>query len=95
MGIVIKAPSARLDLYHIWEYIALDSPERATQWIDRLDEAFSLLADTPYMGRQRDDIQPGIRSFVVGRYVILYRPIDGGIEVVHIVHSAKDPGNWV
>ena len=31
-----------------------------------------------------------MRSFPFGRYVIFYAPVDGGIDVVRVLHSARD-----
>jgi toxin ParE1/3/4 len=31
-----------------------------------------------------------LRSFPVGSYVIFYRPIEEGIEVIRVLHSARD-----
>ena len=32
----------------------------------------------------------GLRSLPLGNYIIFYRPIDDGIEVVRILHGARD-----
>jgi plasmid stabilization system protein ParE len=43
------------------------------------------------MGRRRDDLSPGLRSFVTGDYVILYSI--GGDEMVlihQIFHGSRD-----
>ena len=32
------------------------------------------------MGRERPELSPGLRSFVVGHHVIFYRLFDGGVE---------------
>jgi len=42
------------------------------------------------MGRLRDELADGLRSFPVGRYVIFYRPIPKGIEIVRVLHGARD-----
>jgi toxin ParE1/3/4 len=42
------------------------------------------------MGRARDELAEGVRSFPTGRYVIFYIPIDDGIDMVRILHSARD-----
>ena len=42
------------------------------------------------IGRMRDDLQPDLRSFAAGSYLIFYRPIDDGIEVVRVLHGARD-----
>jgi hypothetical protein len=35
-------------------------------------------------------LAPELRSFPVGRYVVFYRPQDDGIDVVRVLHSARD-----
>lgn len=47
MPVVKQAPSARLDIYEIWERMALTRPERAQQFVEMLDEKYSLLAENP------------------------------------------------
>ncbi|MBK7236335.1 MAG: type II toxin-antitoxin system RelE/ParE family toxin [Sterolibacteriaceae bacterium] len=42
------------------------------------------------MGRARDKLSPGLRSLPFGRFVIFYESIDGGIDVVCLLHSARD-----
>jgi toxin ParE1/3/4 len=37
----------------------------------------------------REDIAEGIRHFPVGSYLILYRIVSDGIEVVRYVHSRR------
>jgi toxin ParE1/3/4 len=56
----------------------------------RIGRRFDLLADNPGMGLARDDLRPGLRRFTHARYLIYYRPIRGGIEVVRLVHGARD-----
>ena len=53
-------------------------------------ESCVLLAGQPLMGRERPELAPNLRSFSVGSYVILYRPISEGIEVGRIIHGARD-----
>lgn len=83
-------PLAENDILDIWDYIADDSPAAADNWIDRLDGQFQLLATQPLMGRTRDDLAPGVRSFPFGRYVIFYAPLADGIDVIRVLHGARD-----
>jgi toxin ParE1/3/4 len=87
---VTRRPLAAADIFEIWDYIADDSLIAADRWVDRLDEQFGLLATQPLMGRARDELAPGVRSFPFGRYVIFYAPLDDGIDVVRVVHGARD-----
>lgn len=41
------------------------------------------------MGVARPHIRPGLRTFPVGNYLILYRQIDDGAEIVRVVHGAR------
>ena len=90
MPVIIKRPRARSDLAEIWDYIADDSEARADAFIDTLDERFQTLAASPGMGRLRDDLAEGLRSFPVGRYVIFYRTVPEGVEIVRVLHGARD-----
>ena len=87
---VFRTRRAREDLVEIWRYVARDNPLAADDLLGRIDESCRLLADNPELGPARPDIRPGLRYFVVERYVVLYRAIEGGVEVVRVVHGARD-----
>jgi toxin ParE1/3/4 len=88
MTIVVKRPLAELDLWEIWDYIADDSLDRADDFLDRVEEKLQSLACVPGMGRRREELLPGLQSFPVGNYVVFYRAIDGGIDVIRILHGS-------
>jgi toxin ParE1/3/4 len=90
MTIVVKRPLAELDLWEIWDYIADDSLDRADDFLDRVDEKLQSLARTPGMGRRREELLPGLQSFPVGNYVVFYRAIEDGIDVIRILHGSRD-----
>jgi len=87
---VTRRPLAAADILDIWDHIAEDSLDRADRWVDKLDEKFMLLATQPMMGRARDELAQALRSFPFGRYVIFYTPVNDGIDVVRVLHSARD-----
>jgi toxin ParE1/3/4 len=88
--IVNRRPLAALDILDIWDHIANDNMAAADRWVDALDAAFSRLATQPMMGRARPEIAPDLRSFPFRRYVIYYVPLSDGIDVVRVLHSARD-----
>ncbi|WP_373530241.1 type II toxin-antitoxin system RelE/ParE family toxin [Nostoc sp.] len=47
----------------------------------------------PKMGRERIDISPLVRSFAVSNYLIFYRLIEEGIEIVRVIHGARNIPN--
>ena len=89
MGIVKRTAQAEDDLIDIWLYIAQDNPDAADKVLDELEDESVLLSDQPRLGPSRPDIAPELRYFPVGSYLILYRIIEGGIELVRVVHGAR------
>jgi len=85
-----KSPEADDDLLRIWRYIAEDNRATATQFIDRLHGTMGTLAEMPGMGRPRNDLAPNIRTFPLGNYLIIYREVSGGIEVVRVLSARQD-----
>ena len=82
--------AASADLEEIWLFIAQDDPDAADRFLRTIVSRFPTLASMPYMGRYREELSARLRSFPVGNYVIFYRPMDGGIEVVRVLHGARD-----
>ena len=86
---VIRTAQAEEDLIDIWVYIAEDNPGAADALLRDIDEKCALLVRTPAMGQARPDIAPELRHFPVGRYLMLYRIIDDGVEIVRVLHGAR------
>jgi antitoxin ParD1/3/4 len=86
----VVTPEARADLLNIWNYIAEDSIESADQVLARLYDAFTGLAEAPGMGHHRDDLADSrYRFWTVYSYVIAYRDNTNPLEIVAIVHGAR------
>jgi toxin ParE1/3/4 len=77
-------------LSRYWDYIADESEAHADAFIETIDQKFHVLAGRPNIGRLRDELADGLRSIPVGRYVVFYRPIPEGIEIVRVLHGARD-----
>jgi toxin ParE1/3/4 len=90
MPIIVKRPLARSDLAEIWDYIAEDNESRADAFVDLIDQKFHELASHPHMGRSRDELGEDLRSFPVGRYVIFYRAMPQGVEIIRVLHGSRD-----
>jgi toxin ParE1/3/4 len=82
--------SARADLREIRAHITKDNPAAARRVVERLRAQAQKLAETPGMGRSREDLRPDLFSFPVGRHVLFYRPQPGGIVLVRVLHGARD-----
>ena len=83
---------AREDLRQIHDYIAQYNYDNALRLVGRIEERFELLADYPYLGVARPEFGATQRSFVVPGtdYVIIYRPIEDGVEILHVRHGSQN-----
>jgi toxin ParE1/3/4 len=91
---IILSRRARDDFKRIWHYIAQDNPEAADRLLLTLDEKIERLRVFPEIGSLRDDIRPGARTLVHGRYIVLYdfdAPTDT-VEIVAVVEAMRDFG---
>ena len=86
------SPEAEADLDQIWDYITKESgsPAAAKRVVTSITDRFFLLATHPALGRRRDDLRPGLRSFVVGSYIILYIIQSDDVLIVRVFHSRRD-----
>ncbi len=65
--------------------------EIADRLIDSITERFLLLSQYPRVGRNRDDeLRPGLRSFAVGAYIILYRLEGEDALILRVVRGSRD-----
>jgi len=83
---------ARADLIDIWQYIAEDSATEADRFLSAIEERLLLIVENPRMGKRREELAPGLRSFPIGDFRIFYRELDSqeGIEVVRVLNAAQD-----
>jgi len=87
---LIISEQAIHDLEDIWLYIANDAPQAADKFLDAVLAQCQLFCASPEMGRVREELLPGIRSFPIKRYVIFYRVIPGSVEIVRILSGYRD-----
>ena len=81
---------AEEDLTAIWVYIGQYNEDLADSLIAQLGERFVMLSAFPNAGRSREDIRPDLRSFAIEKYVIFYRVIPEGVEIIRILHGSRD-----
>lgn len=97
---VRKYPRARRDLVDIFYYYARKGTlPTARRFLRQAEATFQRLAGMPGLGTRYEPHEPiyaGLRFFPVSRfrmYAVFYRPIAGGIEVLRVLHGARDiPG---
>ena len=82
--------SAKADLLDMWTWIADIDPDAADGMLDRVQEVASKLSEWPEMGRAREELGEGVRSFVVGSHVVFYRIAAERLELVRVLHGRRD-----
>ncbi len=82
---------AKDDLKDIWHDIARRrddaSAERMTAKILHKSRSH---AQFPLTGRSREEWGPGLRSFPVSPYIVVYRPFEDTIQVLRVLHGHRD-----
>lgn len=86
------SPEAEADLDAIWFYLTTESgyPGTADRLIDAISRRFVLLAAHPHIGRRHDELRPGLRTFWVGVYAILYRAEVENVLILRVLHGNRD-----
>lgn len=85
-----QSSQAWRDILEITLYIANDNLSAADAFVDILDHKLEILAQHPEIGQRRPELGAGLRSFTVGSYVLVYRFTADELELVRVIHSARD-----
>jgi toxin ParE1/3/4 len=90
MPTIFIRPRAQTDLAEIWSYIAADNVSAADALTDLIGDKVQALSRQPGMGRARPELANELRSLPASRYVIFYLPLSNGIDIVRVLHGARD-----
>lgn len=87
---LIVSDKAKADFVEIWNFIAAKSPDAADRLLDEITSKFAMLVSMPQAGRRRDEIAEDVRSFPVGKYVIIYCLTTDNLIILRVLHAARD-----
>ena len=96
MGRVLLKSAAEKDAAHLVHYFASQSVETASRFHAAIEDACKQLAKTPELGANlssRSETIAALRVWAVPgfrNHLILYRPLTDGVEIVRILHGARD-----
>ncbi|GEP45821.1 type II toxin-antitoxin system RelE/ParE family toxin [Brevifollis gellanilyticus] len=90
MARVVYSNAAKTDLVEIWDYISADSQRQADRLLEKFRAKLEHLAKWNTLGRPRPEFGKDCRSYPFGKYCFFFRPVDDGIEVIRVIHSARD-----
>ena len=86
----IIAPTAQEDMSSAWDFIAQQSIDAADRFVDRLFHCFEQISTHPFIGEARPDLGEAICQSLVGKYVVVHRPSPEAIDILALIHSARD-----
>lgn len=87
----VLTPSAEQDVSDIWDYIADDNIEAANRVLDVLESTMLKLAKNPGIGHWREELtNKRQRFFLVYSYLIVYRHATKPLQVIRVLHAARD-----
>lgn len=87
----VLTPRADQDIGDIWDYIAADNIDAADRVLTALEKAIYRLAKTPGVGHLREDLADRRhRFFLVYSYLIVYRFETKPLQIIRVLHAARD-----
>lgn len=85
-----RLPRAIRDIDEIWDWVAAEDMRAAERLAERITHATDRLADFPESGSPRPELGRDVRSIVVGRYIVVYRVGPDSVDIVRVVHGARE-----
>lgn len=91
-----RRPRAISAIIEVAEYIGQNNPDAAERFMDAVEDALQLIEAVPGVGHPYRSEHPKLQDVRVGHvkgfpnHLIFYRPIPEGIEVIHVLHGARD-----
>jgi toxin ParE1/3/4 len=93
---ILRQLKAIEDLEGISDYLSERNVSVALRFLEAVEESFRFLERFPLSGRGcrfRSPDLSNVRKRIVHdfrRYVIYYRPVENGVEILRVVHGARD-----
>jgi len=93
-------PQAEADLDGHAHNIARDNLEAGLRLYNLAEETYQMLGDMPYMGAIYHTNKSGLMGMrympIKGfsRYLVFYKPIDGSVDIIRVLHTRMDKDSW-
>jgi toxin ParE1/3/4 len=93
---IVRRAEVIQDLEDISDALAARSPATAIRFLDAAEQTFADLEAMPSMGavcplqnpQMQNVRQWRVRGF--SKYVVIYRPLNGGVEILRVLHGSRD-----
>jgi len=84
---------AQNNLESIWRYsFEMWGTAQADLYLRALIARIEWLAENPLLGKPRDDVKVGYRSFPEGQHLVFYKIIKQQIDIIGVLHNSQDVG---
>ncbi|MDY7007703.1 MAG: type II toxin-antitoxin system RelE/ParE family toxin [Cyanobacteriota bacterium] len=90
MKICLISPEASQDLDEIFDYFSNHNVDAGETFVIAFENKCEKLLQFPKMGKSYQDIEPSLRGIPLDNYIILYRLIDNGVEIVRVVSGYRN-----
>lgn len=89
---LVIAPAAQADLREIYQHgLRQWGQAQSDCYIDDLKEQIWTLTTHPFMGVERPELLPNIRSLTIETHILFYRVTLDTLEIIRILHGRQDP----
>jgi len=89
---LVIAPLAREDLKNIYQYGRRQwGKARSDGYMAILQEQLWSLTEQPFMGIERPELLPDVRSLAIQSHTVFYRVVAKRIEIIRVLHGRQDP----
>ena len=93
---ILLRPQAPRDIIATALHLAEESPDAARRFLEAVERTIAAVTAMPGIGaprRYRDPRLEGLRMIAVTgfeKHLVFYRPDEAGIEIVRVLHAARD-----
>lgn len=93
---IFVTPRADRDLDEQYFYLAQKSREVAGRYFQACQSTFATLAQSPLLGALCELSNPRLAEMRVWqvhgfeKFLIFYRPVEDGVEIIRVLHGARD-----
>jgi toxin ParE1/3/4 len=81
---------ASQDLNEIADYFAENNIEAGERFFQAFNRKCQQLVAFPNSGKSYESIRPGLRGLSFEKYIIFYRILEDGIEILRVVSGRRD-----
>jgi len=96
MARVYLRPRAEMDIDEQYLYLGRQSSDLAKRFIQQVELTATALLESPHLGTRYSSMHDRITDILVFKirrfpnHLVFYRPVEDGIEVVRLLHCARD-----